>query len=108
MGSSTIQLAIASGLTVVSTASKRNIEYVKALGAKYVYDHSSSSVVEDILAVLKGTEFVGAYDTISLPESFKPTVEIVHQLGGGKIATVLPTTPKDLPSDVKSFQGICN
>ncbi|PMD18134.1 GroES-like protein, partial [Hyaloscypha hepaticicola] len=43
VGSTTIQLAVASGLTVVSTASKKNFDYVKALGAHHVFDHSSAT-----------------------------------------------------------------
>lgn len=104
VGSSVIQLAIASGLTVVSTAGKNNIEYVKSLGAKHVFDHADSKVVEDILAVLKGTEFVGTYDAVSLPDTLKASIEITHELGGGKVATVLTYTG-DLPSDVTTHQG---
>ena len=105
VGSTTIQFAVASGLTVVSTASKKNLEYVKALGAHHVFDYSSATVVQDILATLKGSTFVGAFDAISLPESLKPTAEIVHQLGGGKIATVLGAPSEDLPSDVTTVGG---
>lgn len=67
MGSSTIQLAVASGLEVVSTSSFKNIEYVKSLGATHVFDHADSETVGEIIEVLKGREFVGAYDAISLP-----------------------------------------
>ena len=105
VGSTTIQLAVASGLTVVSTASKKNLEYVKALGAHHVFDYSSTTVVQDIIATLKGSTFVGAFDAISLPESLKPTAEIVHQLGGGKIATVLGASSEGLPSDVTTVGG---
>lgn len=104
VGSSAIQLAVASGLEVVSTSSKKNIEYVKSLGAKHVFDHSDSKVVEDITAILKGTDFVGAYDAISLPETLAPTVEIVHHIGGGQIAIVLPASVK-VPSNVTFLQG---
>jgi NADPH:quinone reductase-like Zn-dependent oxidoreductase len=105
VGSTTIQFAVASGFTVVSTASKKNLEYVKALGAHHVFDYSSAAVVQDIIAVLKGSKFVGAFDAISLPESLKPTAEIVHQLGGGKIATVLAAPPEGLPIDVIAVRG---
>jgi NADPH:quinone reductase-like Zn-dependent oxidoreductase len=101
----TIQFAVASGLTVVSTASKKNLEYVKALGAHHVFDYSSATVDQDIIATLKGSTFVGAFDAISLPESLKPTAEIVHQLGGGKIATVLGAPSEGLPSDVTTVGG---
>jgi NADPH:quinone reductase-like Zn-dependent oxidoreductase len=106
VGAITIQLAVASGLEVISTASARNFDFVKALGAKRVFDHSSATVVEDILAVLKGSDFVGAYDAISLPETLKASGEIVHQLGGGKVASVLGLPAEGiLPSDVTPLIG---
>jgi len=100
VGSTAIQLARGSGLEVVSTASKRNLEYVKALGAQTVLDYSGSTVVEDIVNLLKETEFVGAYDAISSPETLKATAEIVSRLGGGKIAIVLRAPAEGLPSNV--------
>jgi NADPH:quinone reductase-like Zn-dependent oxidoreductase len=105
VGSTVIQLAVASGLEVISTASKRNLEYVKSLGAKHALDYSEPTVVEDILSLLKRTEFVGAYDAISIPDSLKPTAEIVSRLGGGKIATVLAAPPTGLPSNVTIVRG---
>ncbi len=109
MGSTAIQLAVASGLDVVSTASKKNLDYVRFVGAKYVFDYAEESVVEDIVSLLKGNEsgFVGAYDAISLPETLKATGEIVDRLGGGKIVTVLPTAFEGFPSSVKALGGKC-
>lgn len=105
VGSTAIQLAVGSGLEVYSTASKKNLEYVKGLGAKHVFDHSSATVVEDILAALKGSDLVGAFDAISSPETLKATGEIVHQSGGGTIATVLSAPAKGLPSNVTAVGG---
>lgn len=62
VGSSAIQLAVASGLSVVTTASKHNFEYCKKLGATKVFDHSSASVVGDLVEELSKGEFAGAYD----------------------------------------------
>jgi len=101
VGSSAIQLAVASGLKVVSTASKKNFEYVKKLGAETVLDHTSSSIVDDLVKELKESKFVGTYDSIGLPESIKPIAEVVAQLGGGKIAAVLDP-PEGLPSGVEA------
>jgi len=62
VGSSAIQLAVAAGLEVITTASKRNAEYCKNLGAQQVFDHSSPGVVGDLVAELQKGEFAGAYD----------------------------------------------
>jgi len=100
VGSTAIQLAVGSGLEVYATASKKNLDYVKALGAKHAFDHSAPTVVEDIVTSLKGREFVGAFDAISSPDTLKATAEIVLQLGGGKIATVLGTPSSGIPVGV--------
>lgn len=62
VGAAVIQLAVASGLKVVSTASPRNFDFVKSLGASEVFDYRDSNIADDLLAALKGTNLVGAYD----------------------------------------------
>ncbi|KAI9810290.1 MAG: hypothetical protein M1827_006340 [Pycnora praestabilis] len=103
VGSSAIQLAVASGVTVLTTASAKNQDYVKGLGAHHVFDHSSPAVVDHIVKSLKDSsdKFAGAYDAISEEATVKQCAQVVHDLGGGKIATVLPP-PEGLPSDVQA------
>lgn len=60
MGSCAIQLAVAAGYEVITTASPRNFDYVKALGASRVFDHSSPTVKEDLLVAFKGKTTAGA------------------------------------------------
>lgn len=93
VGSTAIQLAVASGVTVVATASAHNHSYCGKLGATKVVDYNSSSVVEDVIAALKSTgkEFAGVFDTVSTAESSKPSFEVLQKAGGSnKIVTVLP------------------
>lgn len=99
VGSSVVQLAVASGLAVVATASKRNFDYVRSLGAEHVLDHSSPAVVEDLVKVLEGRTVVGVYDAIGLPESMGPCAQVLSRVGGGLIVTVLPP-PENLPAGV--------
>jgi len=61
VGTAAIQLAVASGLDVATTCSKRNFEMVEKLGAK-AFDYNSLSVVGDLVAELQKGTFVGAYD----------------------------------------------
>ena len=105
VGSSAIQLAVASGLEVVTTASKRNFEYVKRLGAKHAFDHGSKDVVEEIVKVLGEGKIVGAYDAISEESTVKSCAEVVNKMGGGMVVTVLPPPEKGLPANVKTIQG---
>jgi NADPH:quinone reductase-like Zn-dependent oxidoreductase len=103
VGGTAVQLAVASGLEVISTASKRNFDYVKALGAGHVLDYSEPTVVHDIVRLLNGKELIGAYDAISSPETIDATAEIVSRVGGGKIVTVLAPPAKGLPSNVTTI-----
>jgi NADPH:quinone reductase-like Zn-dependent oxidoreductase len=60
VGSNAIQLATAAGYDVITTASPKNFEYVKGLGATNVFDYNSKSTVEDIIHVLRTKKPVGA------------------------------------------------
>lgn len=61
VGTAAIQLAVASGVDVVTTCSKRNFEMVQGLGAK-AFDYADPSIVGDLVEELKKGEFAGAYD----------------------------------------------
>lgn len=89
VGATAIQLAAGAGHKVVSVASARNIEKVKALGADAVFDYNSASVVDDIVAALKGSNFAGVCDAISTPDAVKAWAPVSKQLGG-RYASVLP------------------
>ncbi|KAI0127604.1 oxidoreductase [Xylariales sp. AK1849] len=103
VGASTIQLAVASGYDVVSTASERNFDLIKQLGATAVFDYNSSAVVTDLVEELRKGKFAGVYDAIGTRESELLAAEVVVKLGSGTIATVLPP-PEDLPSNITSKQ----
>ncbi|KAF4314092.1 Alcohol dehydrogenase superfamily zinc-containing [Botryosphaeria dothidea] len=92
VGATAIQLAVASGLKVVATASSRNHDFVKSLGATAVIDYNSPSVVDEILAAIEaqGGKFAGAYDAISEPGSLKHIGAITDKLGPASVAVVLP------------------
>ncbi|BGP21154.1 zinc-binding oxidoreductase CipB [Rhodotorula toruloides] len=107
VGTAAIQLAVASGLSVVTTCSPANFELVKSLGAVAAVDYKSPSVVEDLVKALEkaGSEFAGVYDAISENGSFEISGEVAVKVFGGKgkhyiAATLQP--PEKLPGDVKS------
>jgi hypothetical protein len=108
VGATAIQLALASGLQVISTASPSNFDFVKSLGASAVFDYRSSSVLEDLVAALEkdGLEFAGVYDAVSTPESVLLSAKVAKAVKGGRkfVATTLPP-PKDLPEGVKAASG---
>jgi NADPH:quinone reductase-like Zn-dependent oxidoreductase len=85
VGSNAIQLAVAAGYEVVSTASPRNFGYVRALGASRVFDYNSETVVRDIVAALNGKTIAGA---IAIGTgSTAPCFDIVRACKGDKFVS---------------------
>lgn len=93
VGSNAIQLAIAAGYQVVSTASPRNFDYVKRLGASQAFDYNSPTVVPEIIAALKDTEIAGA---MSIGHgAAELCLDILHHCHGNKFLSMAsyPTPP---------------
>ena len=89
-----MQLARASGLEVISTASAHNHDFVKSLGASEVFDHRSKSVIDGIVAALKGKRIVGAFDCISEGETQKACADILYKSEAANrfLSLVFPAT----------------
>ncbi|RAQ52667.1 hypothetical protein AFGD_004973 [Aspergillus flavus] len=84
-------LASASELKVITTASLPNHALVKALGADLVFDHKSSTVVDDIATAIEDAVFVGAHVAIVGPGSFKAVAAIMGKINKfAPVASVLP------------------
>ncbi|KAJ5675997.1 hypothetical protein N7462_008894 [Penicillium macrosclerotiorum] len=100
VGSNAIQLAVASGYEVITTASPKNFEYTRKLGASHVFDYKSESVTKDIIALLKGKTIAGA---VSIGQgSVKACYEILaHSEGNKFVASAAPLT-EELPSGLQS------
>ena len=110
LGACAIQLVRGAGYDVATTASSHNLEYCKAIGAKYAFDHTRESVVEDIITALKDVDFGGVLAaTFMAPEVTQQCGQVASKLGGHKfVATVLAPAmplPDDLPQDVKFSKG---
>ncbi|KAF8205830.1 chaperonin 10-like protein [Mycena galopus ATCC 62051] len=87
-GQYAIQFAKLAGLRVISTASVKNIEFVKSLGANEVFDYADSKTPRKISSATGGA-LKYAIDCIS--EGMTPN-QVSTSLGkeGGTIATLLP------------------
>ncbi|KAI0964719.1 zinc-binding oxidoreductase CipB [Xylaria arbuscula] len=55
-----LQLAIAAGYEVITTASPRNFDYVKKLGTSQAFDYNSPTVSEELLTTLEPKILAGA------------------------------------------------
>ena len=95
-----VQLANESGFDVIATASKRNFDFVKSVGAKAVFDHSSSSVEDDLVKALKEGEFAGVFEATAKPESLKISLQAASHAGGGRLAPVLSVPKELLPENI--------
>jgi NADPH:quinone reductase-like Zn-dependent oxidoreductase len=100
VGCVAVQLANASGFDVIATASKRNFEFVKSMGAKAVFDYSSSSVGDDLVKALKEGEFAGVFEATAKPESLKISLHAASRAGGGRLAPVLGVPKELLPENI--------
>jgi len=96
VGCNTVQLAIAAGYEVITTASAKNHDYLKKLGAVEVFDYRSQTVVVDIISAFRTRTIAGAVSIGS--GSFKKCIQVLGGCKGNKfIAQVtfdLPTFPK--------------
>lgn len=60
VGSNAIQLAVAAGYEVITTASPKKFEYVKKLGASQAFDYKSGTIVADLVDAFKSKTSAGA------------------------------------------------
>ena len=88
VGQYAIQFAKLGGFRVITTASPKNFDLVKGLGADEVFDYRDERVVEDIRAAT-GNALDIAFDTIS--EGTTPE-QVTGAIGdkGGRVAIILP------------------
>lgn len=80
-GALAIQYAKLSGLTVVTTCSPRNMDYVKSLGADAVYDYNSPDCSKDIKEFTKD-QLKHVFDCISEGNSISISVGAMSSSGG--------------------------
>jgi NADPH:quinone reductase-like Zn-dependent oxidoreductase len=97
VGSNAIQLAVAAGYEVIATASPRNFDYVKGLGAVAAFDYNSKTVAEDVIRAFDGRISAGA---IAIGQgSADVCLDIVHACKGDKFVSTAsaPVAFDDLP-----------
>lgn len=102
VGLNAIQLAVAAGYEVVTTASPRNFDLVRSLGASAVVDYHSETVVDELVAALQGKEIAGVYDAIHANGAFQNCLAVLEGLQKRVfVATVWPV-PEGLKTDVEA------
>jgi NADPH:quinone reductase-like Zn-dependent oxidoreductase len=103
VGCNAIQLCVAAGYDVFTTASPHNMAYVASLGACRVYDYNDKDVVEQLVEALAEDELAGAFHTAG-SASVVTTAEVVRRCKGSKrMITTLPV-PAGIPTEVSVKQ----
>jgi NADPH:quinone reductase-like Zn-dependent oxidoreductase len=107
MGGTAVQLAVASGVRVVATASRKNHEFVKRLGASAVLDYHDDKIYENLVETIRGIggEFGGALDAIAEEQTWRTCAEVVKAFGGGRVVTNLPMAFTNVPEGVEVVSG---
>lgn len=103
VGSNAIQLAIAAGYEVITTASPKNHAYLKNLGASEVYDYKSPTVVRDIIAAFKNRESAGAVSIGA--NSYKKCIEVLAGCKGKKFIAQATLDMPAFPKGALDFPG---
>lgn len=107
MGSVAVQLAVAAGYHVLTTASAKNHGYVRDLARGEhvaVFDYRRAGVADEIIDYVQSREgltFAGAYDCVGLEDSTRACAAVVRAFGGGVLPSVLPP-PGPLPAGVQA------
>lgn len=83
---------------IVTTASGRNHEHCKALGADGVFDYSESNWVDQVINNINGRAVFGAFDTVGHDETTKACVELLSRLNVA--APIITTNPP--PNGIKA------
>lgn len=103
VGCNAVQLAAAAGYEVVATASPKNFDMVRGLGAARVLDYRSPSVVAGLVTAFEGRTLAGVLDCIGGPAPGGLILEVLARIEGGNkfVATVTPGFP-ETPEGVTS------
>ena len=99
VGSNAIQLAVAAGYEVVTTASRKNFEYVKKLGASAAYDYNDSTVDDNLRKFFHDKSIAGALDCIGGP-AWGVCVNVVNGSRGNKFVATTKRGFPDPPDNV--------
>jgi NADPH:quinone reductase-like Zn-dependent oxidoreductase len=105
VGGFAVQLSKNIGATVITTASGRNHEFVKSLGADYAIDYHTEHVVNTIMSITNGRgvdRVLGAVDVNTANEG----VEVLKFRGGIACVAGMPTITDTTFAGAKSIHNI--
>ena len=106
IGTAAVQIAASLGYTVFASASPQHHEYIKGLGATYVFDYKDPKVIENIVSTAKSTNdpIKHVYCAWSKGDSFTQCANVLEAFGGGKLCLTSPW-PEDTPKPDSSIEA---
>jgi NADPH:quinone reductase-like Zn-dependent oxidoreductase len=102
VGVNAIQLALAAGYEVITTASPKNFDFLRGLGASEVLDYSldSATLLEQLVNVSTGRTLAGVLHTVGDAKGpISMCVEFFSKVEGNKFFTTTVPLPADMPAD---------
>ncbi|KAI2779944.1 zinc-binding oxidoreductase CipB [Daldinia loculata] len=106
VGTNAIQLAKAAGYDVLTTASPKNFEYVRELGASQVFDYNDPNTPSAMIAALKNKNCAGA---IAIGKgSLEACIDIVAAVPGRKFVAQasIPLDAAKVPGNIAGLVGV--
>ncbi|KAJ5278727.1 GroES-like protein [Penicillium angulare] len=105
VGSNAVQLAVASGVEVLATASKSNFETVKKLGASLVFDYNDTDIVEQVVKELdiRSDGCVGIFQAAGYAAALEPVLDIAKKIASDVfVATTVHLAEGVVPEGVRA------
>jgi NADPH:quinone reductase-like Zn-dependent oxidoreductase len=102
VGINAIQLAVAAGYTVMATASPKNFELLRHLGATQVIDYNqdSAALLEQLVAAFKDTPIAGVLHTAGDAKApIAICAELFPHVQGNKFFSTTMPLPSEIPTD---------
>ncbi|MCJ1398034.1 hypothetical protein MMC11_001231 [Xylographa trunciseda] len=106
VGSNAIQLGVAAGYQVITTASPRNFEYVKKLGASQVFDYNSKTIVDELVAATKDKTTAGVIDCINIDGAIQACADTLLKCEGNRFIATCKLPPENFSPDGVSHKFI--
>ena len=100
-----VQICANIGATVITTASAKNHEFVKSLGADHAINYNNENVVDAITEITNGLGVDRVLGTVDI-ETANQGIEVLKFRGGIACVAGMPTFGEDTFSEAKSVHNI--
>jgi NADPH:quinone reductase-like Zn-dependent oxidoreductase len=102
VGVNAIQLAVAAGYEVITTASPKNFELLRSLGASESFDYNSetATLLGQLVKAFEGRTLAGVLHTAGDAKGpIAICAELFSKVKGNKFFTTITVLPADIPAD---------